>query len=393
MHNINVEAVRKTITAAELDPAAAVQTVGFSGEWQTEEGEVQFRTEIPLPDGSSIDFECDYPPHMGGTGRAPNPLAYCFWGGLACFAMTYAQEAAVRGVEIRSLRARVSTELDMSRALGVSERPPVEGIDWFLEVDADASPEVLAEIKSDSDERCPGAYCISNPIELNTHLEVVSAPSDVEVERQADRAHGSGLSARLYDPILWWGERGGLSRKRERLLGKARGEVLEIGAGTGLNLAHYPAGLDRLVLTEPEEHKAALLLKKAAALDLEAEFVRASAEAVPFDDDSFDTVVATLVFCTVADPEQAISELRRVLRPGGVWLFIEHIRSDRPFIGSLQDRLRRPWARLADGCQCNRQTISMIEAEGFEVEITSVADKALMPPVARPIVAGLARIS
>lgn len=175
MHNMNVEAVRQTIAAAEQDPAAAVQPVAFNGEWQTEEGDVQFRTEIPLPDGSSVDFECDYPPHMGGTGRAPNPLAYCFWGGLACFAMTYAQEAAVRGVEIRSLRARVSTELDMSRALGVSDRPPVEGIDWFLEVDADASPEVLAEIKTDSDERCPGAYCISNPIKLSTHLEVVSS--------------------------------------------------------------------------------------------------------------------------------------------------------------------------------------------------------------------------
>lgn len=220
----------------------------------------------------------------------------------------------------------------------------------------------------------------------------MSAPSELEVERQADQAHGSGLSARLYDPLLWWGEMGGLSKKRERLLEQASGEVLEIGAGTGLNLAHYPTGLDRLVLTEPEQHKAELLLKKAAVLDLEAEFVRASAEVLPFEDNSFDTVVATLVFCTVSDPKQAITELRRVLRPAGSWLFMEHIRSDRPFIGSLQDRLRRPWARLADGCQCNRQTISMIEAEGFEVEITSVADKALMPPVARPIVTGVARI-
>ena len=145
----------------------------------------------------------------------------------------------------------------------------------------------------------------------------MSIPSEVEVERQADRVHGSGLSARLYDPFLWWGEKSGLSKKRDRLLEDTRGEVLEIGAGTGLNLAHYPAGLDRLVLTEPEEHKAALLLKKAADLDIEAEFVRASAEALPFDDDSFDTVVATLVFCTVGEPEQAIAELKRVLRPGG----------------------------------------------------------------------------
>ena len=220
----------------------------------------------------------------------------------------------------------------------------------------------------------------------------MSAPAQAEVERRADRVHGSGISARLYDPFLWWGEKSGLAKKRDRLLADARGAVLEIGAGTGLNLAHYPAGLDRLIVTEPEQHKAALLLRRAQDLELEAEFVRASAEALPFEDDSFDTVVATLVFCTVSEPEQAISEMKRVLRPGGAWLFIEHIRSDRPTIGRIQDRLRRPWAAVADDCQCNRRTIEMMKAGGFEVEIKSVADKALMPPVARPIVAGVARI-
>jgi SAM-dependent methyltransferase len=221
----------------------------------------------------------------------------------------------------------------------------------------------------------------------------VSVPSDLEVRRQADGVHGSGLSARLYDPFLWWGEKSGLAKKRDRLLASATGEVLEIGAGTGLNLTHYPPGLERLVLTEPEQHKASLLLKKAAGLGVKAEFVRASAEALPFDDNSFDTVVATLVFCTVGDPRKAIAELRRVLRPGGAWLFIEHVRSARPVIARVQDGLRRPWAAVADGCQCNRRTVEMIEAGGFEVEISSVADKALMPPVARPIVSGIARPS
>jgi ubiquinone/menaquinone biosynthesis C-methylase UbiE len=220
----------------------------------------------------------------------------------------------------------------------------------------------------------------------------LSIPAADEVERKADRAHGSALSARLYDPFLWWGEKSGLSRRREKLLAGARGRVLEIGAGTGLNLSHYPSGLERLVLTEPEQHKAALLLRRADQLGLEAEFVRASAEALPFDDDSFDTVVATLVFCTVADPQAAIAEVGRVLKPGGTWQFIEHIRSDRAAIGRIQDRLARPWAAIADGCQCNRRTIEMIEAGGFTVGIESVADKALMPPVARPIVTGVARL-
>ncbi len=173
MHNVNLEAVRETAEKAAEDPGAAVQPVAFDGEWQTAEGAVQFTTEIPLPDGSSVTFEADYPPQMGGRGAAPGPLAYCFWGGIACFAMTYAQEAALKGVEIRSLKARVRTEMNMSRALGASDMPPVEGIDWYLEVDADASEEALAEIKALSDERCPGAYCIKNPIELRTHLETV----------------------------------------------------------------------------------------------------------------------------------------------------------------------------------------------------------------------------
>jgi uncharacterized OsmC-like protein len=174
LHNVNVEAVTQTIQTGEEDPTALVQKVNLDGEWQTAEGAPQFTTSIPLPDGGSIPFEADYPPHMGGRGAAPNPLAYCFWGGIACFAMTYAQEAAMKGVELKSLRARVATDVDMSRALGVSDRPPVEGIDWYLEVESDAPAEVLEEIKSYSDARCPGAYCISNPIELRTHLELVN---------------------------------------------------------------------------------------------------------------------------------------------------------------------------------------------------------------------------
>jgi ubiquinone/menaquinone biosynthesis C-methylase UbiE len=219
----------------------------------------------------------------------------------------------------------------------------------------------------------------------------LSTPTQAEVEDRADRVHGSGLSARLYDPFLWWGEKSGLAKKRDRLLAGARGDVLEIGAGTGLNLSHYPADLDRLVLSEPEQHKADLLLKRAEEIGLAAEFVRASAEALPFEDNSFDTVVATLVFCTVGEPEAAIAEVRRVLRPDGRWLLIEHIRSDRPMVSRIQDRIARPWAALADGCRCNRRTIEMIEAGGFEVDLVSVADKALMPPIARPIVTGIAR--
>ena len=171
MHNVNVGAVEQTASRAAAEPGAAVQAVAFEGEWQTAPGAPQFRTEIPLPSGGTVTFEADFPPPMGGTGSAPNPLAYCFWGGLACYAMTYAQEAARAGVELRALRARVAADLDLRRALGVGDAPPVERSDWHLEVDADAAPEALAEIKRRADENCPGAYCIRNPIELETHVE------------------------------------------------------------------------------------------------------------------------------------------------------------------------------------------------------------------------------
>lgn len=170
MHNVNVDALNETITTAEKDPSALTQHVSFSGEWQSTDGAPQFRASIPVPNGEPVMFEADYPPPMGGTGTAPNPLAYCFWGGMACYAMTYAQEAARQGIQLRALRARTEAQVDMTRALGVTDNPPVQHIDWYLEVDADAPRETLDKLKRIADERCPGIYCLRNPIELATHL-------------------------------------------------------------------------------------------------------------------------------------------------------------------------------------------------------------------------------
>lgn len=173
MHNVNTQALRKTAATAEADPTAVKQQVSFDGEWQTRGGP-QFVASIPVPNGEPVAFQADFPPPMGGTGSAPNPLAYCFWGGLACYAMTYAQEAALQGVELRALRAHATAEVDMSRALGASDNPPVERIDWTLEVDADADADKLAAIKATADARCPGVYCLRNPIDLHTELAQAS---------------------------------------------------------------------------------------------------------------------------------------------------------------------------------------------------------------------------
>jgi uncharacterized OsmC-like protein len=176
MHNVNVEALTETIERARREPDAVVQQTSFGGAWNTGSGP-QFRASIPIPNGDPVTFEADFPPPMGGTGSAPNPLAYCFWGGLACYAMTYAQEAARLGVELRAVRATAEAEVDQSRALGVSDNPPVDHIDWRLEVDADADADQLQEIKRFADDHCPGVYCVSNPIDLRTELTISGADS------------------------------------------------------------------------------------------------------------------------------------------------------------------------------------------------------------------------
>lgn len=169
MHNVDVEALARTAAKAELDPEAARQPVALSGEWQVGAGDPQFRGTISFPQGE-VEFLCDFPPQLGGRGAAPNPLAYCFWGGLACYAMTYAVEAAREGIELEALRATVETEVDQTRALGLSDRPPVEQLVWTLEVEADADRTTLDRLKERADERCPGVYCVRNPVPLETRL-------------------------------------------------------------------------------------------------------------------------------------------------------------------------------------------------------------------------------
>ena len=209
-------------------------------------------------------------------------------------------------------------------------------------------------------------------------------------EQAADRVPGSRLSARLYEPMLWLGEKAGFWRWRKRQIEQVTGSVMELGAGTGLNLPYYPAGLERLVLVEPDVHKAKLLAAKEPPAGVTPEILRAPGETLPFEDDSFDTVVETLVLCTVADPEATAAEIRRVLKPDGKFLFIEHVRSDRPRLGRFQDRMEGPWKKFADGCHCNRRTVPMLAANGFEVEVLAEMDQFPMFPMARPIVSGIA---
>jgi ubiquinone/menaquinone biosynthesis C-methylase UbiE len=219
----------------------------------------------------------------------------------------------------------------------------------------------------------------------------VTRPTVEEARAGTETIPGTRLSAFLYGPILWWGERAGNAERRSALLAAARGRVLEIGAGTGHNLPHYPEGLERLVLAEPEKNKARRLERRPARLTRAAELVRARAEALPFEDNTFDTVVSTFVLCTVENPRAALGEVARVLRPDGSLLFLEHVRSEEERLARWQDRLHGPWKSFADGCNSNRRTIEQLTGAGFEATAIERAAWRRMPPIVRPLIRGHAQ--
>jgi len=196
--------------------------------------------------------------------------------------------------------------------------------------------------------------------------------------------------ARVYDTAFALAERRGLSGLRKDLVGQSKGRVVELGAGTGLNLRHYPDTVSELVLTEPNPHMAARLRNRARSLSFDTSVVETPAESLPFDDASFDTVVATLVLCTVKDPDRALAEVARVLRPGGTLLFAEHIRSASPRAAWWQDRLNTPWSWYACGCQCNRDTIAAMRAASFKICEIKHDRLRWISPVVRPFVVGAA---
>jgi ubiquinone/menaquinone biosynthesis C-methylase UbiE len=205
---------------------------------------------------------------------------------------------------------------------------------------------------------------------------------------------GHRLFAALYDRMLSAQEKAGLRDMRAELLAGASGRVLELGAGTGLNLPHYSAAVTDLVLTEPDPHMAKRLRSRVEAAELQfgVEVVEAGAEKLPFEDRSFDTAVSTLVFCTVPDPGQAAAEVARVLRPDGQLLLLEHVRGARE--GRLtrwQDRLERPWGWVGAGCHPNRDTPANLSSS---FDVSGLRPDRLpgsAPPIVKPLVRGAAR--
>ncbi len=221
----------------------------------------------------------------------------------------------------------------------------------------------------------------------------VAAMTNPTMDLSADSSRATvwdRVSARIYDPILWLGERRALRGHRRDLLTQARGLTVEIGSGTGLNLPQYPPDLEQLVLAEPDNAMRARLERRAGSVKPEASVVDAPAERLPFEDATVDTVVSTLVLCTVPAPELALNEIARVLAPDGQLLFIEHVRASSSVRSFWQDTLAGPWRAFASGCCCNRQTIAMMAAGGFELDVSESTWRG-MPGIVKPLVYGRAR--
>ena len=207
--------------------------------------------------------------------------------------------------------------------------------------------------------------------------------------------------ATVYDRAFTVAERTGFAAVRAEVTSRAEGRVLEVGAGTGLNLAHYPAAVKELILAEPDRHMAGQLRRKieparpapggpAASGGPAVSVLEAPAERLPVEDASLDAVVCTLVLCTAPEPERALAEVARVLRPGGVFSFAEHVRADDPGLARWQDRLNRPWGWYGCGCNCNRDTVAAIESSPLNLTDVRADQLKGISPLVRPLAVGLA---
>jgi SAM-dependent methyltransferase len=216
----------------------------------------------------------------------------------------------------------------------------------------------------------------------------VSRPSEV-ILRDDVRLFKDGIGVALAEFV---GRRvePELAPHRRSVIEHARGRVLEIGAGVGFNVHHYPAEVEEIVISEPGARLLGRAERRAAEAGRPVRAVRAFAEELPFEDDSFDTVVSTLVLCSVRDQDKSLAEIRRVLKPGGKLLFMEHVRADDPTRARWQDRLERPWRVFAMGCHPNRATLERIEAAGFEVEDLRRGELPKSAPICRPMILGRA---
>jgi len=200
------------------------------------------------------------------------------------------------------------------------------------------------------------------------------------------------LTALIYDRFTRGVEVACLGQWRSELLGDLQGQVLEVGAGTGVNLPYYPPTLTRLILSEPDPHMRRQLSRKVRALGREGvEVLDASLERLPIPDVSCDAVVSTLVLCSVPQPELALAEIHRILKPGGRFVFLEHVAAeDRPRRLKWQRRVEPIWKRVSGNCHLTRRTGAAIAEAGFTIADVKRESMRKAWSLVRPTIRGVA---
>ena len=181
-----------------------------------------------------------------------------------------------------------------------------------------------------------------------------------------------------------------IRKVREEVVGGARGRVLEVGCGPGANFPHYPNAVAELIATDPDPYMLERARKRAADASRPIDIRQVPAEALPFEDSSFDTVVCTSVICNVRDPQKALSEMRRVLKPGGEYRFFEHVRYDGGIGGLWQDAIKPVWGWLGAGCRPNQDTARLIQEAGFQIQQLEKLTPSLLIDPTRPCIKGVA---
>lgn len=176
----------------------------------------------------------------------------------------------------------------------------------------------------------------------------------------------SRLFAKSYDFFMKPLEKKTFKRIRKDLLTKASGTVLEIGAGTGINFPLYET-VEKVVAIEPSQHMIDRSKRKLNRSQVPIEIVQSSAEELPFAENTFDTVVATLVFCTISNPEKALEEIKRVCKPGGRILLFEHVKMENRLLAWLQNSLTPAWKKICDGCCLNRDTFNLLKNHNLTI--------------------------
>ncbi len=172
INNVDVQKVQSTEVQIKSNPSAAKKTQVIEGEWVLEEGDVQFRSNIKFEGGETV-FKVDNPTFMGGSGKLPGPLHYCFFGLASCYTGTFATMAAMLDIQIKKLTTRVEADVNFSRVFGLGDDPVIEEVRVILRVESEASEEKIKEAEKLALERCPVVFTLRNPVKLVPKIEIV----------------------------------------------------------------------------------------------------------------------------------------------------------------------------------------------------------------------------